>query len=128
MSSILGTTLFMLLSVSVLSKVANNVTGDSIRGKVIYAQRCTSCHSIEFNGAGPLHRNLLGRKAGAVADYSYSPALKSSKIIWSNKTIDKWLLSPNKFIPGQKMWVSVPDAKDRQDIIAYLKTEGDKSK
>ena len=122
MRILLSSTLFIVLTISLPARAA----ADSVKGKAIYAQRCAACHSIEFNGTGPMHRNLLGRKAGAVADYAYSTALKSSKIIWSNKTLDKWLIGPEKLIPGQKMWINVPVAQDRQDIIAYLKTESSK--
>ena len=97
--------------------------GDPTKGKAAYAQRCTACHSIEYNGTGPAHGGLLGRKAGSVPNYAYSSALKASSVMWSDETLDKWLSDPEKFIPGQKMWVSIPDPAERQDIIAYLRTQ-----
>jgi cytochrome c len=36
--------------------------------------------------------------------------------------LDAWLQGPGKFVGGTKMIYSVPDEKDRQDVIAYLKT------
>jgi hypothetical protein len=36
--------------------------------------------------------------------------------------LDAWLQGPGKFVRGTKMIYSVPDEKDRQDVIAYLKT------
>ena len=98
-------------------------SGDAAKGKTTYAQRCGTCHSIEFNGAGPAHHGVFGRKAGTVANFTYSTALKASGVTWTNETLEKWLSDPEKFIPGQKMWISVPDAVERQDIIAYLRTE-----
>lgn len=97
--------------------------GDPAKGKDAYAQRCASCHSIEYNGTGPAHRGLLGRKAGTAPGFAYSPALKASSVTWSEDTLNAWLSDPEKFIPGQKMWISVPDSAERQDIIAYLRTE-----
>jgi cytochrome c len=88
--------------------------GDANRGQTLYQSRCTTCHSIDYN---------FGRKAGSLADYTYSPALQASTVIWSAQTLDKWLSNPEKFIPGQKMGFTVPDAKDRADLIAYLKKE-----
>jgi cytochrome c len=122
MRSLLVPALFLFLPAIAFA----NISGDPVKGKAIYTQRCAACHSIEFNGAGPSHRGLLGRKAGTVANYSYSAALKSSKVVWSSKTLDKWLANPQKFIPGQKMGVAVSDAIERQDIIAYLQTETNK--
>lgn len=113
----LTVTAFLLLA-SVAPALA---AGDSVKGKRDYDQRCAACHSIEFNGTGPAHRGLFGRKAGTAANYAYSAALKSSSVIWSDKALEKWLSDPEKFIPGQKMWISVPDAAERQDIIAYLR-------
>jgi cytochrome c len=62
----------------------------------------------------------MGKKAGAQPDYNYSSALKASRIVWSKKTLDQWLANPEKLIPGQKMGISVPDVKERADLIAYL--------
>lgn len=113
--------LFLMLLASGTA-VAGNI-GDPAKGKETYAQRCATCHSIDYNGAGPAHRALLGRKAGGVANYAYSAALKASSVIWSAQTLDRWLTDPEKFIPGQKMWVSVPDAVERQNLIAYLQSD-----
>jgi cytochrome c len=97
--------------------------GDATQGKLLYAARCIACHSIDTSLAGPAHRGVFGRKAGSVIDFDYSPALKNSKVIWNEKTLDRWLANPEKFLPGQKMGISVTDAKDRADLIAYLKTQ-----
>lgn len=97
--------------------------GDAKNGKLIYSSRCIACHSIDANRTGPAHRGVFGRKAGSVADFDYSPALKKSKVIWNETTLNKWLENPEKLIPGQKMGYSVPDAQDRKDLIAYLKSQ-----
>jgi cytochrome c len=96
--------------------------GDPIRGQTRYEARCGGCHSAEMNRVGPKHRGVFGRKAGAVGDYSYSTALKKSGLTWDAATLDKWLTGPPKLVPGTKMGISVADAKDRADIIAYLAT------
>ena len=100
--------------------------GDAVRGKALYEFQCTACHSIDFNGVGPAHRGVYGRKAGDRADYAFSPALKESNTVWAENTLDRWLANSEKFIPGQKMGLPVPSAKDRADIIACLKTESGK--
>ena len=100
--------------------------GDAPRGQQLYAARCATCHSIEFNGVGPTHKNLIGRKAGSVQGYAYSDALKNSGVIWGEASLKQWLTEPEKFIPGQKMFVAIPDARDRADIVAYLLQAGAK--
>jgi cytochrome c len=93
--------------------------GDPERGKALYPS-CTSCHSIDENEIGPRHRGVLGRKAGSVSDYAYSPALKASGVVWDKNTLDRWLTNPSAMVPGTKMYFLLADAQTRADIIAYL--------
>ena len=110
------------LIIALLVAASNAVAGgDAERGQSLYQSRCAACHSIEYNGVGPAHKNVYGRKAGSGPDYAYSEALKRSTVVWNEMTLGIWLASPEKLIPGQKMGFSVPNAKDRADLIAYLK-------
>jgi len=95
------------------------VSGDAARGKTLY-QACQACHSVEDNDLGPRHRGVVGRRAGSVADYNYSAALKSSGITWDPHTLDRWLTNPSALVPGTKMFFKIDDAQSRADIIAYL--------
>lgn len=109
----------------VLIAFSGAAAADAARGQMLYKTMCISCHSINYNGVGPAHKGLIGKKAGSRADYMYSPAVKASSIVWADKTLDKWLANPEKLIPGQKMGFMVPAAKDRADLIAYLKKEAE---
>jgi cytochrome c len=95
------------------------VRGDPAHGKSLY-QACQACHSIDDNDLGPKHRGVVGRRAGSVADYSYSSALRNSGLTWNSTTLDRWLSNPSALVPGTKMYFTIPDAQDRADIIAYL--------
>jgi cytochrome c len=88
---------------------------------VLYQARCAACHSLDYNGAGPAHRGVFGRAAAQVAGFAYSDALKATRLVWNEESLDRWLADPEKFAPGQRMGLSVPDAKERSDLIAYLK-------
>jgi cytochrome c len=94
--------------------------GDAVRGQILYESRCGACHSIQSNRVGPKHLGVVGRKAGSIADYDYSPALKKAKFIWTPKQIDKWLQGPGKLVRGTNMAFTVPKPEDRAAIIAYL--------
>jgi len=96
---------------------------DATRGKELYESRCAGCHSLDQDRIGPRHRGLIGRKAGAVEGFDYSPALRASRIVWSAQALDRWLANPERLIPGQRMNYSVPDAADRAALIAYLAGE-----
>lgn len=114
----------LLAALATTLAMAAHAQGDSSRGMQLYAQRCAACHSIEYNGVGPAHKGLIGRRAGTAPGYAYSDALKQSSVVWSEDTLSRWLAGPEQFIPGQKMFFSVPDAQERADIIAYLLQAG----
>jgi cytochrome c len=111
-------TLFMALLAAASSAVAG---GDADHGRSLYLTQCAACHSMDYNGVGPAHKGVFGRRAGSAQNNSYSDALKRSDLVWNEKTLDQWLSGPEAFLPGQTMGLSVPDAKDRADLIAYLK-------
>ncbi|HEY1385168.1 MAG TPA: c-type cytochrome [Dongiaceae bacterium] len=96
--------------------------GDAGHGEELYNSRCVACHSPDANRVGPRHRGVVGRKAGSLADFNYSKALKGSDVVWDEQTLDKWLTNPQTFIPGQRMNFRVSQPQDRADLIAYLKT------
>jgi len=94
-----------------------------IQGRTLYESRCGGCHAVDANRVGPMHRNLIGRQAGRVPDFAYSPALQSSAVVWSAKTLDAWLSNPEALIPGQRMNYSVRSAEDRRLLIEYLSSD-----
>lgn len=96
------------------------LAADVSHGEEVY-QSCQDCHSLDTNDLGPKHRGVFGRKAGSVLDYNYSTALKNSGLTWTEETLDKWLTDPQKLVPGSRMFFHLDAAKDRADVIEYLK-------
>ena len=95
--------------------------GERPRGEAVY-DRCLACHALERNVVGPKHCGLFGRRAGAVPGFDYSPAMKRSKIVWDEKTLDRFLADPMKTLPGtSRTFAGVPDARERADLIAWLR-------
>lgn len=96
--------------------------GDAAAGRQVF-RKCQACHSIEpgKNILGPSLAGLMGRKAGAVDGYNYSPAMKQANITWDPKTLDAYLADPGKTVPGNKMpFPGLKTEHDRADVIAYL--------
>ena len=110
----------ILLGVVAVAGGPARAAGSVSRGEELY-QGCEKCHSIEKNDVGPMHKGVVGRVAGTVAGYNYSPALRSAKIVWTEANLDKWLAGPQDFIPGTRMFYQVKDPQDRADVIAFLK-------
>jgi cytochrome c len=81
------------------------------------------CHSLEAgkNMVGPSLHGLIGRKAGSVPGYAYSPAMKSANVTWNDDTLSKYLVDPKAFIPGDKMvFAGIKDPSKLGDLLAYL--------
>jgi len=95
--------------------------GDEVRGDQVYV-RCMACHSLASDRVGPRHCGLFGRLAGSVAGFEYSPAMKNSRIVWNDKTLDRFLSDPASMVPGTTMtYAGIPNPQERADLIAYLK-------
>ena len=93
---------------------------DARHGQQVYA-RCLACHALGYDRVGPRHCSLLGRRAGAVPGFAYSQAMKDSRIVWDEHTLDLFLAHPLKTVPGSSMtYAGVPDRQDRADLISYL--------
>lgn len=93
---------------------------DAARGEQVYA-RCLACHALAYDRVGPRHCGLMGRRAGSMAGFAYSPAMTQSRITWNDKSLDRFLAAPMKAVPGTTMtYDGVPDRQERADLIAYL--------
>ena len=100
--------------------------GDPAKGKQVFA-KCQVCHSIEagVNKIGPSLHGVYGRKAGTLAGYNFTDAMKNSGFTWDEKTLDTYLTNPRKVVPGTRMvFVGLPKEQDRLNVIAYLKQAG----
>ena len=94
---------------------------DAARGEQLYA-RCIACHALASDRVGPRHCGLLGRRAGSVPGFFYTDEMKRSRLVWDEKTLDRFLARPMSVVPGTSMtYDGVPEARDRADLIAYLR-------
>src|SRR6266436_5973565 len=98
--------------------------GDASRGQRDF-RACAACHSLEpdRNMTGPSLANLWGRRAGSLPSFErYSDALKSSGIIWDDRSLDGWLTDPQAMVPENEMpFEGIKDAAVRADLLAFLK-------
>ncbi len=114
--------MFFLFVVAVVSLQRGAGATDPGVGKDLFGRRCSGCHATDSNKEGPRLRGVLGRKAGTVAGFSYSDALRSSGIIWTGDLINEWLQNPEALVTGNDMEFRVPNPDERAALIAYLKT------
>jgi len=124
--------LFGLAAVALFALSATALAqGDATKGKAAFG-KCGICHQVGPGAktlVGPELNGVVGRKAASVADYSmYSAGMKKlgeQGFVWDEQNIDKWIADPKAMIPDSPMALAfpgIPDAGERADIIAYLKT------
>jgi cytochrome c len=109
--------------VAMLIASSAKAAGDAKAGQQVFA-RCAACHSTTpgENKIGPSLAGLFGRKNGSEPGYNYSPALKAANITWDEHNLDQFLANPTADVHGTKMFISVPAAADRRNVISYLET------
>ncbi len=94
------------------------------RGRLLFI-RCASCHDISSTASpkiGPNLMGVIGRKAGGLPGFDYSPAMRRQSFTWDEATLDRWLTRPSDVVPGTAMaFAGLPDPADRAAIIAYLR-------
>jgi len=98
--------------------------GDPEKGRALFS-RCASCHQVgpsAHNGFGPQLNGILGRRAGSLDNYAYSPAMKNATLVWSEKNLKSFLKSPGDTVPGNRMrfWGMGSDSQIA-DLLAYLR-------
>lgn len=100
---------------------------DPVRGERVF-QRCYACHSVvagEENLPGPSLRCVLGRRAGTLSGFRFSPAMIEAgadhSLVWTRATLDAFLVDPLRLVPETAMSMpGLPGAEDRRDVIDYL--------
>jgi cytochrome c2 len=98
---------------------------DAAAGAAVFKSQCSICHSPNAgrNLTGPSLFGIVGRPAGQVAGFHYSPANKASGVTWDTATLDRYLTNPREVVPHTIMgYGGLKDAKKRADLVAYLAT------
>lgn len=94
-------------------------------GKAFFDKECHRCHSVDADKAsyGPLLTGVVGRLAGSMDGYPYSPALRAAGFVWTSGAIKAWIEDNVALIPGTKMrHVGISDPTVQDFIVTYLGT------
>jgi hypothetical protein len=99
---------------------------DASSGKALFRQRCGVCHTAESGDSGgaqgPSLIGVLGRQAASAPQFSYTQALRESKLTWDAATLKRFLAAPAAAVPGTSMVLAVPDGTDRDNLVAYFQS------
>ena len=124
---------FLIKSISViflLSYIHSAQAGDAAAGKKVF-NKCKACHGIDEGGKnklGPNLWNIVGSPIAAKEGYKYSKgmvAYAGEAGNWNDENLDIWLKKPKDLVRKTKMiFPGLKKEADRQNIIAYLKANG----
>jgi glucose/arabinose dehydrogenase/cytochrome c2 len=99
---------------------------DAGAGKSLFRERCSVCHTAESgdNGGaqGPSLIGVIGRAAASAPQFSYTAALRDSKLTWDAATLQRFLAAPTDVVPGTSMLIAVPAGTERDNLIAYFQS------
>jgi cytochrome c len=96
-------------------------------GEAAFTKKCATCHTANQGGANKVGPNLFSVVAGKKAhldNFTYSKAMAEKGGNWEYEDLNAFLAKPSAFIKGTKMaFAGVGNAKERADIIAWLRTQ-----
>ena len=93
-------------------------------GQIEFNNHCRTCHTVEKgdNRLGPSLHGIIGREAGALPDYDYSDAMRSSSVVWDEASLDAFIANPDEVVRGHNMkpFSGIADPQIRAAIVDYL--------
>lgn len=124
LKAILGTAIGVSGTFAALGAFAGAMAQAVAPGAQIFATKCQLCHSVDRSKGSAMAPNLagvVGRKAGSLPRFAYSPALVRSNMVWNTSNLDAFVASPQRTVRGTRMaFTGIPNAKDRAVLITYL--------
>jgi cytochrome c len=107
---------------------ADFADGDPEKGRSLFTQSCSGCHSVGRTLAGgeigPNLEGVYGRKVGSLEGYNYSKVMAPAKNqLWDRVTINLFISDAARYFPGTTMTAPpVGNSQDRRDIVGFLKS------
>jgi cytochrome c len=119
---------FILVVASALSIVSGAAQAQTKACNIVVAKqawtKCSACHANAAganNAVGPNLAGIVGRVAGTVPGYRYSPAMKKSGVRWTRDKFDAFIAAPQKFMPGNRMpFGGLKDPAQRAALACWL--------
>jgi cytochrome c len=84
------------LLLSAPSSFAQQPTGGDAAQQA-FNNSCRTCHSVKDgdNRLGPNLSKIVGRKAGSLPNYTYSPAMKDAGFVWDQDKLTRFIVKPD---------------------------------
>lgn len=114
----------MLLASAAMAQMPLPAAPKPVDGATLFKQQCGTCHTTtqsEPVRQGPPLNGIVGRRAGTMDNFHYSPGFAKADFSWDEARLDAWLTNPQGVIPGAMMAYRQAKPEVRTTIIAYLK-------
>lgn len=99
---------------------------DAGAGRAVFAAQCAACHMATSNGhtlVGPNLFGVVGRRAGTVPGFAYSPAMQHSGASWTTARLLAYVQAPQQVVPGTRMpYAGLHNPQQAAALVAYLNT------
>src|SRR5262249_54576141 len=95
-------------------------------GQLLFNNACRTCHTVKQgdNRLRPSLHGIVGRKAGQLANYGYSSALKGPHIVGVKGAPERFIPDPDQAVAGNSMkpFGGLASAEARAPLSAYLES------
>ena len=130
-------TVVALAAVVSVAAAGSGAAQDATKGQSVFNQ-CKACHMLEKALIGPPLKGVIGRKAGSVPGFSYSPLMKAASdagLTWSEAEITDYLKNPTTYLKNyvtshnatatgsSKMAFMLANDDQRKNVVSYLATQ-----
>jgi cytochrome c2 len=109
--------------VTMVAAAPRSAFADSAAGEKVFKSRCANCHSLTpgLSTVAPDLTGVVGRKAGSLKDYQYSPALRNADFVFTREKMEQWLRTPHNVVPETEMTFSgLKSETERADVVEFL--------
>ena len=114
---------FVQFIVPAIALLATITAAGAADPQMAFNNACRTCHSMKEgdNRLGPSLAGVVGRKAGTLPGFAFSPSMQTSGVTWDEASLDKFIA---QVVGGNKMkpFTGISDEAQRKDIIAFLKS------
>lgn len=97
------------------------------QGLTLFQQNCRTCHVMAEGEQrlGPSLHGLIGREVGSVEGFAYSDTMANSSEVWDEALLSAFVENSEATFPGNRMlYPGMPDAANREALVAYIVSEG----
>lgn len=96
-------------------------------GEAVFKAQCASCHSVTARGGstvGPRLAGVVGRRAGSLPGFAYSPAMRNSGVTWTPDQLKRFLANPAQTMRGNRMpYAGLRDPKKLDALVSWMEKQ-----